>query len=267
MKKFLSFVLIVFFTISSFSQDLFIVNDSKEKSEKLALVILNGFGDSKKNRKKQKEFFENKGYDLFIPEYIERKSINKSIETFSLFYENQELYNYKEVKFLCYIIGGYVLNQYIEKNGKGNISTIIYDRSPTQERAPQTAVKKLPFISKLIYGKVLKDFSLKEKGGLSEDRGLSIGVIIENKATKLMRYYKKTADSYGEYNYNAQSIEPNLDDWFHTFLDHDQMYVRFDIIGEEILYFLNNGVFTQNARRIPYEWDPFQKLKKNDFNL
>ena len=43
-----------------------------------------------------------------------------------------------------------------------------------------------------------------------------------------------------------------------------QMYVRFDVIGEEILYFLNNGVFTQKARRIPYEWDPFQKLKKND---
>ena len=34
-----------------------------------------------------------------------------------------------------------------------------------------------------------------------------------------------------------KSIEPNLDDWFHTFLDHDQMYVRFDVIGEEILYF------------------------------
>ena len=85
----------------------------------------------------------------------------------------------------------------------------------------------------------------KRKAGLSDDKGLSIGVIIENKATKLMRFYKKTG--YGEYNYNAQSIEPNLDDWFHTFLDHDQMYVRFDIIGEEILYFfLNNGFFTQN---------------------
>ena len=31
-----------------------------------------------------------------------------------------------------------------EQNGKENISTVIYDRSPTQERAPQTAVKKLP---------------------------------------------------------------------------------------------------------------------------
>ena len=139
MKKLLSSVLIVLITISSFSQDVFLVNDSMKKSEKIALVILNGFGDSKKNRKKQKNSFENKGYDLFIPEYIERESINKSIKTFSIFYENQQLNNYKEVKFLCYIIGGYVLNKYIEENGKGNISTIIYDRSPTQERA----IKKL----------------------------------------------------------------------------------------------------------------------------
>ena len=92
---------------------------------------LKWFWRFKEKQKETKKFFENKGYDLFIPEYIERESINKSIKTFSIFYENQELYNYKEVKFLCYIIGGYVLNKYIEKNGKGNISTIIYDRSPT----------------------------------------------------------------------------------------------------------------------------------------
>ena len=60
-----------------------------------------------------------------------------------------------------YIIGGYVLNKYIEENGKGNISTIIYDRSPTQERKPQTKLK-LHYI-KLIYGKVLKDFETKRK--------------------------------------------------------------------------------------------------------
>ena len=267
MKKLYKVILICFITTSAIAQDVVVIDDSKKKEGKVALVILNGFGDSKKNRKKQKKFFENKGYDLYIPEYIKRKSIDKSIETFSLFYKNQELSKYKEVKFLCYIIGGYVLNQYIEQNGKENISTVIYDRSPTQERAPQTAVKKLPLLSRLMYGNVLKDFSLREKENLSEDKGLSIGVIIENKATKLMRMYRKTADSYGEYTYDAYDIEPNLDDYFHTILDHDLMYIRFDIIGKEILYFLENGVFTSEAKRTPYDWDPFKKLKKNDFNL
>ena len=106
MKKLLSSVLIVLLTISSFSQDVFLVNDSMEKSEKIALVILNGFGDSKKNRKKQKKFFENKGYDLFIPEYIERESINKSIKTFSIFYENQQLNDYKKLSFFVILLVG-----------------------------------------------------------------------------------------------------------------------------------------------------------------
>ena len=38
---------------------------------------------------------------------------------------------------MCYIIGGYVLNRYIELYGKKNIKKIIYDRSPTQERAQE----------------------------------------------------------------------------------------------------------------------------------
>jgi hypothetical protein len=174
---------------------------------------------------------------------------------------------YNEVKFLCYIIGGFVLNQHIEKNGIGKITTIIYDRSPTQERAPRAATEKLPFISRILYGKVLSDFSKRKLTTLSHTDGLTIGVIIENKATKLMRVLKKTSDRYGDYNYNAVEIEGNLDDFTHTYLDHDLMYKRFDIIGQEIVLFLRKGRFSENAKREKYDWDPFKKLKKNDINL
>ena len=47
----------------------------------------------------------------------------------------------------------------------------------------------------------------------------------------------------------------------HTKLAHDQIYNRFDIIGDEIFYFLNNGVFTKKARREKYNSDPFKKIK------
>ena len=73
------------------------------------------------------------------------------MSTFSSFYDKNNLDEYKEVKFLCYIIGGYVLNHHIEKNGKGKITTIIYDRSPTQERAPKVATERLPCISQILY--------------------------------------------------------------------------------------------------------------------
>lgn len=263
------FYILIFCIVSNniYTQDVIIIDTAEDISEKEALIILNGFGDSKKNRIIQKEFFQEKGYDLFIPEYIEKKSLDLTISTFSSFYNKYKLDEYKQVKFLCYIIGGYVLNQHIEKEGKGKITTIIYDRSPIQERAPKVAAQKLKFITKMYYGKVLFDFSEININSLNNKDSLIIGIIIENKATKLMRFFKRTSDSYGDYNYNAKEIERNLDDFMYTYLDHDLMYKRFDVIGQEILHFLRKGRFSENAKRISYNWDPFKKLKKNDISL
>ncbi|MDC0204358.1 hypothetical protein OAJ65_01020 [Flavobacteriales bacterium] len=267
MKNLIILLSFCFFYSNVYTQDIIIVDTTENISKKEALVILNGFGDSKKNRKIQQEFFQEKGYDLFIPEYVEKKSIDLTMSIFSDFYDKNNLDEYKEVKFLCYIIGGYILNQYIEKNGKGKITTIIYDRSPTQERAPKVATEKLPFISQILYGKVLANFSEVNINSLSNKDNLRIGVIVENKATKLMRFFKRTSNSYGNYNYNAKEMERNLDDFMHTYLDHDLMYRRFDVIGQEILRFLEKGRFSKNAKREKYNWDPFKKLKKNDINL
>ena len=132
MKKLIYTLIFCLLFNSIYAQEVIIIDTSENVFEKQALVILNGFGDSKKNRKIQQEFFQEKGYDLFIPEYVEKNSIDLTVSTFSSFYDKNNLDEYKEVKFLCYIIGGYVLNQHIEKNGKGKITTIIYDRSPTQ---------------------------------------------------------------------------------------------------------------------------------------
>ena len=114
---------------------------------------------------------------------------------------------------------------------------------------------------------MLSDFSKQKLIPLSDPNGLAIGVIIENKATKLMRVFKKTSDRYGDYNYNAIEIERNLDDFLHTYLDHDLMYKRFDVIGQEIIHFLEKGMFSENAKREKYDWDTFKKLKNNDINL
>lgn len=255
----LSISLILILNLSA--KDYCFIDNSIDKSEKIALVILNGIGDSKKKRKVQIEFFSNKGMDVYIPDYKERKSLEKSFSTFSVFYNNHELNNYKEVNFLCYIIGGYVLNRYIELHGAKNIRRIIYDRSPTQERAAKIGVDRLPFLSKIRYGQMLFDFSEIVLKPLSNDTNLEIGVIIENQATRLMRSFEKFSYKYGPYSFNINDIERNYDDFFHTWLDHNLMYTRFDVIGAEILYFYKEGHFTDNARRKKYDWDPFKKVR------
>ena len=96
---------------------------------------------------------------------------------------------------------------------------------------------------------------------MSKSDGLTIGVVIENQATKLMRFFKKASYKYGEYSFDINDIDSNYDDFFHTWLDHDLMYKRFDVVGIEMLYFFQNGVFTKNAKRQQYNWDSFKKVR------
>jgi hypothetical protein len=120
-------------------------------------------------------------------------------------------------------------------------------------------VERARLIAKLKFGRVLEQFSQAENTPLSDIEGVDVGLIIENKATALMRFFKKAASKYGEYNFTPETIDQNLDDYFHTVLDHDEMYVRFDMIGEEVKFFLENHKFTEKARREIYNWDPFEK--------
>ncbi len=252
---------VVFLTLSLFcdAQEVIVVDDRLPREEKTALVILNGFGDSKKNRKVQTDFFTTLNCDVYIPEFILRHSLEDSHDTFSQFYKEHQLDEYADVKVVCYIIGGYVLNKHIEKEGFGKISTIIYDRSPIQERAPKVAVEWICLLSKMVYGDVLVQFSKVEISPLESTPGVEIGLIIENKATSIMRLFRKTASKYGAYNFNPSEMDGNVDDYFHSVLDHDEMYVRFDVVGDEIKHFLEHGEFTKDARRKRYEWDPFEK--------
>ena len=64
-------------------------NPDIPRSEKEAILVLPGLGDGKKGRKHQKAFFEKLEYDLFIPDYINRKSYNGTLENFTQFFEDQ----------------------------------------------------------------------------------------------------------------------------------------------------------------------------------
>lgn len=262
MKKIVLFLLLLFISFDGlYAKDYIFIDNNFPKSKKKALVILNGVGDSKKYRKIQLEYFKDNGMDVFIPDYKQRSSLDESLYKFSVFYDEHEIDSYKEVNFMCYIVGGYILNRYIEINGKKNIKKIIYDRSPIQERAAIIGVNKLPLLTKIKFGQLVFDFSKIKLNPLKDDDGLEIGVIIENQATRLMRAFEKISYKYGPYSFDINKIEKNYDDYFHTWLDHDLMYKRFDVIGSEILYFYKNGKFTKQAKRNKYNWDPFKKIR------
>lgn len=231
-----------------------------DKSNKEALLILPGFGDKRKRRKKQRAFFQQLNYDLFIADFHSRKSMNLTVKNLEAYFEANELKGYKKIHVFSYILGSWTINEFIKKNGRQNICTIIYDRSPLQERAPRIVVDKLALMGKIKKGKVLKEFSQTPYPILKND-SIRIGIIVESKATRLVRIYKKTALSYGPISWNPSDLNQSYDDLFYTPLNHDQMYTRFDVIGDELIHFLEYGKFSNLARREPFEWDVFEKWK------
>ncbi|MFN0214684.1 MAG: hypothetical protein ACKVT2_10550 [Saprospiraceae bacterium] len=227
------------------------------KAEKEALLILPGFGDNRKRRKAQKKFFANCGYDLYIPNYKNRKSIAATVQNLFDFYHDHDLVQYKKVHVFSYILGSWVLNTYINQYGKENIASIIFDRSPLQERAPRVIRDRIPTIGKIMKGKVLIELSRMTYPPIPM-QGIKIGIVVESKATKLIKMFRKTTLGYGPIDWKNLNFNQPYDDLLYTPLNHDQLYTRFEVIGEDLLHFFKAGTFTANARRIPYDWDVFK---------
>ena len=248
-------------SLSSKKNVIVIHSDELTYSEKEALIILPGFGDSKKGRRHQKKYFKNVGYDLYIPDYIDRRSYAGTINRFTKLYNTYRLEEYKRVHIFSYILGSYVLNEFIDESGKKNIKTIVYNRSPLQERAPRVVVERIPLIGRIFAGKVLNEFSKVGYTPILNDE-INIGVIVENKATPLIRTFRKLTMSYGPIDWNNLDLNQSYDDLIYTSLNHDEMYYSFDVIGLDILEFIKSSRFTKDARYIPYDWDPFEKNPK-----
>lgn len=239
-----------------------IIHDcDKPRQEKEALIILSGLGDSRKGRKCQKVFFDTVGYDLYLPFYLQKTSFKDSYNLFESYYEKKKLSEYKKLHVFSYILGSWVINTHILEHGYGNISTIVYDRSPLQERAPRVIVEKIPLIGRLAAGRILADFSEISYPEIVKTGEARIGIIVESKATVLIRRFKETAMSYGPIDWANPPINQAFDDLTYTHLNHTQMYTSFDIIGAEIMHFIRNGNFSRTARRIAYNWDPMEKYK------
>lgn len=255
--KQLLLILYFFSTLTLAAKErIYITNISKERNEKEAILILPGFGSKMFGTKDIADFFFYKNYDVFIPDYISRESILDCVDNLNAFMGKYNLLEYKKIHVFAYILGSWTLNRWMERHPENNISSIVYDRSPLQERAPYALVKDMPLLIRLVSGKIMKEFAGWPYPSIIR-RDIKIGILIESKATKLIRKHKRSALEPGEIKWDVADLQQEYNDFFYTPLNHDDMYTRFDVFGNEILYFFLKGRFTEDARRIPYEEDPF----------
>lgn len=262
MRSFLSLLIVtLFFALPLQAKHYMYVNDSLNKQEKEAILILPGLGDKNKFRKVQLAYFQEKGYDIYIPDYASRRSVEACAENLADFYRDFDLKEYSKVHCFAYILGSWTLNDFIRSEGRQNISTIIYDRSPLQERAPAVITKRIHLIGLILKGRVVKDLSKIPYQELEND-SIQKAVIIESKATPLIRMFKRTTLKMGPVQWSIESLDQSCNDYMYTFLHHAQMYHRFDVIGEEIFQFIRIKSFSMDCKREPFDWDPFEPYKE-----
>jgi hypothetical protein len=242
-----------------FGHGVYLSQDSIQKEQ--ALLILPGFGSKILGTRALKQFFKQSDMPFYIPRYISRKSIRLSINSLERYYQNKGLGEYKQLHVLSYIVGSWTLNQWIADYGKRNIKTIIYDRSPFQERAPLILLKDMALVNALVFGKITRDF-VNTPYPVLNDTSIVKGVFIETYATNVVRKHKETAMEQGPLSWDVVNLKQPVNDFTYLPLNHDQMYTKPQAFGNEVFYFIEHGHFSQAFKHNTPVQNPFIKLKK-----
>lgn len=239
-----------------------IQNDSTPIVDRKAILILPGFVSVIKGPRKQRKYFEKRGYDVFIPDYLSRKDLEGNFKKLEKFMYKHSLHQYKEVHVFSYIAGARSINRWIEKYGQGNIKSIVYDRSPLQENAPLIMIRKFPKMSRILFGKMIWDMEKKPYKAIEDSDSLHIGFLIETKGTRLVYKGQKYFDPLTDDDWDHTKFGQAYDDHCYIWINHNELYTEFDLTGPQILHLFKTGSFTQDAIRIRPDIDPFLELKK-----
>lgn len=236
-----------------------VVLESPAPSKKDALLVLPGFGYSRKAEKALRSMapvLAADGVDLFVPTYVKRAGLTESRAKLLRFIRDHRLNRYERLHVFAFIAGAWTLNPLLEKDELPNLASVIYDRSPLQERAPRIAVEKLRFLTWLRYGSPVFDVARTPYTPLTA-ANVKVGLMVETQPTSFIKHYEKTARAYGPFRFECDAFGQRYDDCVYLSMNHDDLYVRFPELWPDILAFIRTGRFTSGAGRSPPTGDPF----------
>jgi hypothetical protein len=262
LRVFLPFLVCIALSIEANAQrNSYVLNPLLPKAQKEAILILPGFGSKVFGTKKIRNFFKKQGYDLYVPNYISRKSVAKSVTNLDEFIQQKELLKYQKLHVFAYIFGSWTINQWIAQHGRHNIQTLVYDRSPLQERIPAILVSESPILAKILFGPVMNDFC-KTSYFPVQDSSIYKGIFIETYATKLVKKHQKSVMNSGLLRWDVASLNQTNLDFCYIPLNHDEMYWDLPVFGSEVIHFIQFHSFSATAKNNSIPTDPFIKFQK-----
>lgn len=219
-----------------------------------ALLVLPGFGYSRGAERALRALestLRADGFDLYVPTFIARSGLESSRENLRRFLAERRLARYERVHVFAFLAGGWTFNPMTADAALlPNLATVIYDRSPYQERAPRIASERLGPLTWLRYGSVVSDVAKTPYPPLRRSN-VNIGLVVETVPTSLVKRFAQTARSYGSYSFECEALAQPHDDCIFMALDHGKMYTRFGELWPDIRAFIRGGQFTAGANRTP----------------
>lgn len=260
--KRITFLIFLFVCTFSFAGDIVYLQKSPtQKTEREAILILVGFGSKLHNERKIAQHFRDQGYDIYQPKYVYRKSIQQGVLKLQAFTDKHDLKAYKKLHVVCYIIGGWTFNNWLKSSGLKNIHSVIYDRSPLQERAPEVLMQESKFVTKLYIGKIIQEFAKTPYPPLVDFKA-NIGIMIETEPTKLIRKHRKAAAAMGPISWNVMDLNQTHSDYCYIPVDHDELYTNVKLVSPLIFEFIKTGSFGDTCNRIAPNIDPLIEISK-----
>ena len=233
-------------------------SSSASKPQTEALLILPGFGYSRGGEKTLRSLaaaMAREGIDLYVPKYVARAGLIESRARLQRFMREQGLDRYDRLHVFAFIAGAWTLNPLVETQRPPNLATVVYDRSPLQERAPRIAAEHLHFLTWVRYGSPVFDLARTPYAPLTAPT-VKVALMVETKPTSFIKKHEKEARGYGTFSFECDALLQRYDDCLYLPMNHDELYVRFAEVWPELLAFIRTGRFTGAANRTVPSGDP-----------
>jgi hypothetical protein len=190
------------------------------------------------------------GIDLYAPSYISRSGLAQSRANLQRFIRDHHLERYERLHVFAFIAGAWTFNPLVTVQPLPNLATVVYDRSPFQERAPRIATDQLHLLTWVRYGSPVFDVARTPYLPIAID-GVRVGLLVETRPTAFIRKHEKAARSLGPFEFRCDAFTQRYEDCMYVSLRHDQLYARFAELWPELLGFIRSGRFTSAADRTP----------------
>ena len=223
-----------------------------------ALLVLPGYGYSGAGERALRSLapaMANEHIDLYVADYVTRSGLATSRAKLERFIRENRLDRYERLHVVAFLAGAWTLNPLLEQRVLPNLATVVYDRSPFQERAPRIAAEKLPVLAWMRYGSTVFDVAKTPYAPLTAPH-VKVALLIESTPTSFIRRYEREARSYGPFAFACGAFGQRYDDCAYLPMNHDELYTRFADVWPEVLTFIRNGTFTVAANRQPPAGDP-----------